>query len=432
MFGGTPMQCLFSRAAIPVSAALLLMLGASAASGITVSTPTFYQIDFYGNQTATLLDTDWGDLEITVTPDGDPLDYVLNLVVRLNGASPSHWVIRNRMIPASGDIGSSMDLRNFFDLGLLGVTTGTPLAGLEYLLVLSTVPSTIAPVGVFTAAVVLGDNIDAEGFAEGGVGPATSPGSPPAADPVPAGNAQNRMKVYRDDVPHVEEGVNECGPGAITRSLRWLDDKNMIDLGGKTNAQLMQDLKTASNWGAASGIPTYADTLKAKLSVTKNLGVVNKFQVRRPSSVPNGNFATPDGVAFNRGNDPTFDFICNELKRDEDVEIVVGWMTGATRNNGHVMTVIGCDKDMANGKQEITVQDDKNQGSANLKAQKRTTRYTDAVGGNPPRLDDLPSNRVEMVVSESPAPVTPMLPLWTWFGGVTLLATAGGVVLRRR
>lgn len=418
-----PRNFALSVAATAVAAALV----SGPAAAITVSSPTFYQMDFYGNLAAQVVDTDWGDLEVTVSPDADPADYVLNLVVRADSVSPSHWVIRNWMIPASGDIGGSMDLRRFFDLGLIGLTSGTPITSLEYLVTVDGTPLTSAPSGTFTGASVLSDTFDAQGIEEGGGDPPTDPGTPPAPDAAPSGNASDRRKVHRDDVPHIEEGVNDCNPVSVTRSLRWLDDKNEIDLGAKTNAQLITDLKNASNWNATKGVPTYKDMLNAKLAVTKDLKMVNKFMVRRPSSVPNGNYTTANGTALNRGNHPTFDFICDELEDMEDVEILVGWMDGATRKNGHALTVIGCEEDKANNKKEITVQDDV-QGSANATARKRTTRYTD---GSPPMLNDLPSNRVEMVVSESPVKSGPALPLWAVPVLFLLFVAAGGAALRR-
>jgi hypothetical protein len=50
------------------------------------------------------------------------------------------------------------------------------------------------------------------------------------------------------------------------------------------------------------------------------------------------------------------------------------------------------------------VQDDEHQDAADAKNRRRNTDYSDAAGGNPPKLDGLPNNRVEMVISESPVP----------------------------
>jgi hypothetical protein len=182
-----------------------------------------------------------------------------------------------------------------------------------------------------------------------------------------------------------------------------MHNKGLIKLGATTNAQLIQAFKDASNWAVASGgVPTYKDFLTAKLKVSKDLNIVNKFMVRRPSSVPDGDFKTADGTALNKGNDPTFEFVCKEIENGEDAEILVGWLNGAgARTSGHYLTVIGCERDPANNKKQIWVQDDERQDKADAKNRRRNTRYTD---GAPPKLDDLAKNRVELVLSESPKP----------------------------
>jgi hypothetical protein len=247
-------------------------------------------------------------------------------------------------IPSSGDISTSFTASRFFSLEEIQNGPGI-VSSLKYEIHLSILPREVAPTpGTFTPTEVLDGIYDTEGGGEeDSVGSPTDPGPPPEVGDQPAPKQPVRKKVYRDDVPDIEEGNQECGPVSVTRSLRWLHKKGKINLGTKTDAQLIQSFKDASDWAVAKGgVPTYKDYLSGKLSVTKDLKMVNKFMVRRPSSVPDGNYKTEDGTAINRGNHPTFDFIKKEIDDGEDIEILMGWLNDAgNRTSGHYMTVIG-------------------------------------------------------------------------------------------
>jgi hypothetical protein len=299
---------------------------------------------------------------------------------------------------------SEVQLRRFFDLATLGVSTGLPLTAIQYQLFETDEPfaSMPTPGPVYITAHVEAMEYDQNGQCEAGsvVQYPTEPGPGPVVE---SGSPFAFLggKLYRDDVPDIDEGCDECAPASVTRSLRWMHNKGLIDLGATTNAQLIANFKAASSWDKANGGVTTRNFLKGKLKVTKELHIVNKFMVRRPGEIPPGDFKSPDGTAVNKGNDPTFAFIKQELKRMEDIEIVVSWIdANGARKNGHAMTVIGFNEDTANDKKEIWVQDN-NQKENGDKDQRRSTRYQD---GAPASLKDLPRNRVEFVVSESPKP----------------------------
>ncbi len=383
--------------------ALVFVASTSPLQAVSVSSVTLYQMDFFGQNVPTQFDTDWGDLEFTLAPDGDLTDYYAQLVIRNPSSATTHWVVRNMAIPGSSDLSGPMTVARFFDLGVLGIPGA--VTQVEYHLALTSGPIGSPPsTPGWTLTTPADGKYDTQGSGEDSIGDHSDPGPAPAAPAVAAAQPQRRKKVCRDDVPDIEEGKNECGPVGVTRSLRWLHDNGDIDLGNKTNAQLIQDFKNASGWTAAGGVPKYSGYLDAKLKLNKDckLGLDVKFMVRRPSSVPAGDYTTANGTAVDKGNDPTFAFIKKEIDDGEDVEILVGWLdANGNRTNGHCMTVIGYEEDPNNGVQQIWVQDDEDQGKANAKNKRRNTDYTD---GMPPKLDDLAKNRVEMVLSESPKP----------------------------
>ncbi|MCX7718738.1 MAG: hypothetical protein N2111_10120 [Candidatus Sumerlaeaceae bacterium] len=379
--------------------ACVMLGGTNPAVAATVSGISVHQTDFVGGMSPPVLASEWGDVDLFFHPGSDPFWGYFQMVVSTGG--PPIWAIRNMPVPANADLTEPVTISRFFDLG---VPRGTPLTTI--LVGFTVTPTTIdAPPVVFldTVAVTPRPYTVSLGVAEGGTSAPINPGAAPVPDPVTTPGLVVGTKILHADVPDVEEGINECGPGAYTRSLLWLKNRGDIPL-TKTTDTLMNELKTSSSWNAVDGIPTYADSLKAKLAITKNLDMNNKFMVRRPSSVPAGDYETSDGKAINKGDDPTFEFIKKELAANEDVEIIVGWMDGGVRRSGHVMTVVGLTDDPTSGIKEITVQDDAGQATTNSRNQRRLTRFADKTTTQPPRLLDLPNNRVEMVISESPKP----------------------------
>jgi hypothetical protein len=380
--------------------AFAVLLFGRPATAATVSGVAVYQTDFVGGMAPPVLASEWGDLDLLFNPGSDPFWGFLQVVVSTGG--PPSWAIRNMPVPANTDLSEAVTMSRFFDLG---VPRGTPVSLMQigYTVTATTIDTT-PPVFMDTVPVVPRPITMSRGVAEGGAGPVAEVGPAPKPDPVTTPGLVVGTKIIHTDFPDVEEGENECGPGAFTRSLLWLSNRGYISL-TKTTTTLMNELKTSSSWTATDGIPTYADSLKAKLAITKDLDMNNKFMVRRPSSVPAGDYVTSDGKAIDKGNDPTFDFIKKELQANEDVEIMVGWMEGTTtRTSGHAMTVVGVADDPTSAIKEITVQDDAEQGTTNTRNRRRATRFADKTTTLPPRLLDLPNNRVEMVISESPKP----------------------------
>jgi hypothetical protein len=224
------------------------------------------------------------------------------------------------------------------------------------------------------------------------------PGPPPVPWPIPVIPEPNLKIKFRSNVRDIQEDDNMCTPTSIARSLLWLHDTNAINLGGKADPNiLIADFNEAARWGRHDPNPWPQRLLAGKAKMTKNLKMVNKFM---SESVPS-DVNTPDGNAIKRGGRPTFEFIRNEIDANEDIEIMVTWLEpNNAPSGGHTMTVIGYGKD-ANGHNQIWVQDDPHQGQPDPCNDRRNTRYVD---GASPDLNDLPKNRVDMIVSESPEP----------------------------
>ncbi len=380
------------------------------AYGITITDVNIYQMDFYGIAAPRIYDTNWGDFQFRVTPDADMNNYYLSLWIRRDSSSPAIWVIDNMVIPASSRLDGPFDGARFFSLADV-VESGTTLDSIEYQMQLSTTLMGDTPPGGPWTSVSVTDGLYDVGDGLG-VNPAPGtpavPGLPPRPSPIPLPDPNlmkilQRFRFCRD----IEEEPNHCTPASIARSLLWLHDTNAINLGTRADPNtLIADFNKAAQWfGRPNTIRSPSDPnedpnlpqwwvrlLQGKLKMTKDVNMVNKFAFHW---LP-GDVCTPDGNAIKRGDWPTLEFIMNEFDANEDMEIMVDWLD--VNNNiigAHTMTIVDVNK------HGIWVQDDEHQGQPDSENSRRYTRF---VNGVPPDLNDLPKNRVTMVVSESPEP----------------------------
>jgi len=334
------------------------------------------------------------DLEVTLTPDEDNSDYYLNLVIREIGKETSFWVIRNMGIPSSKDISKPFTINRFFDLSDIQANTN-----LEYKIVLEpdviTDSSIIDSVGSFIPVQdVLSGVYNVGGFISNEQTDLVEEPTFFVDIPIDTEGSE-RQKVIREDVPDIEEEPYECGPVSVVRSLRWFHNRGVINLGSKTDRELIEYFKNKSDWIAGKGV-TFPGFLSGKLSLISiaNLNLINKFNALPEEQ--QGDYSEFGKKVIDKGDAPTFEFIKKEIDDDEDVEICVRYTD--RDKEGHCMTVIGYD---VNGNvQQIIVQDDEDQDNPNERNIRRSVDYID---GNPPQLVNLGGNTVNVtsVVSES-------------------------------
>lgn len=371
---------------------------------------SFYQMDFFGSPALPVMqNTEWGDVSIPLGPNPGNSDRVFfHLWARLNPTDSLEPVILNMVLPPGDSITTGVELYRYFSLETLGVTRGTDVKGTGTIrAVYETSAIAISPSYIPIASEFVynvGSSTENTNVGIPDVSDNPQPGvlgSPPVVDTSTTPGLTAPRHVIREDMPVIGEDDNQCFPVSIARSVEWLKKRGDVSYTTGTD-DLVTSLSEMANWDIFDGVQP-VPMLAAKLRISKDLNLHNKFQGLGSSG---GDFVTSDGVMRNGGGaKPTYEFIMNEMKNGEDVEILVGWMNAdGTRSFGHAMTVVGVDE-TTGGKKEISVQDAKQQGpSHNTPPDNRVRRVKYDESGTTPTLDGLKSNRVELVLSESPRP----------------------------
>jgi hypothetical protein len=200
---------------------------------------------------ATVVNSDWGSADLTFV--GSSSIQYFNL--SLNG----FWAVQN--MPVLSNEGSGVIQTQTFNFAL-GVPSGTPVSSMGYGLSLSTTILSGPPPTTDTASV--GDRTVLIATGEEGESLFQTPARPSIGGAV-ASSGASPLKVLQDQVvarvpapafnfgvPNQEVGVNECVPGAISNSLKFLQMQGLK----LPDAMISIDaMKMATGWGPA-GAPT--------------------------------------------------------------------------------------------------------------------------------------------------------------------------------
>ena len=143
--------------------------------------------------------------------------------------------------------------------------------------------------------------------------------------------------IYRNDIPDLPQGKNECAPVSTANSFEWLNSKYNLNL-PKNKDQAGEILKILKDGNHMKTNPQKGTSdknmVEGKLQFIKenNLPLTVEFQHQ---SLPD---VTKSGLtAKNKGDKPTFDFIFEQLQKGQDLEIALGW----DKKGGHWVTAVG-------------------------------------------------------------------------------------------
>jgi len=204
----------------------------------------FDQLNWIGTTTQTP-DSSWG--RVTVDFTGLSTREYFNLNVNGN------WVVRNMGIDSLQGTGLGQKVTTTFDLG---VSNGIDVTNIAYTSSFNAAPLTSIPTGPLASATVNSLNYQIGGEAGVDLG---SPGTPPS--PV-GGNANTPVDSAKlpnlDKFQNQVQGPNECAPGAISNSLKYLQATGQLNAGVGTN---ISDIKPIVSW-ATSGAPSNWPMLK--------------------------------------------------------------------------------------------------------------------------------------------------------------------------
>lgn len=333
----------------------------------------FSQVDFtFTNSTGS--NSNWGRMEINIS---EFTEYWGLTEGYINVYSDNGWIIQNFFVPSSIGLYNTV---TYFDLGnTLGIDVNSLSGHIEF---------TSEPIITFGDGDRIIYNVDEVDYNAEGIGPLLMPPYPGPPTPplwIPLGET---YKFIKDQGPseNVECACNQCFPMSIANSLQYLHNRYNIPLnhthkkGLKGDNTLVGQLDSACNrWAPRRECrpppnhhnnPTgvwFDDMLEGKFKYLKDNGLQNSLThshqghgygwVDPPGecrygqgdgSLPAGNFSrhgiTSKDESVN--GKVTFEWICEQLKKCEDVELVFTYENKTTGEiiGGHAVRVFGCGK----------------------------------------------------------------------------------------
>ena len=219
---------------------------------------------------------------------------------------------------------------------------------------------------------------------------------------------------------------NACGPAAAANSMHWLDKVHNLNT-NKTLRQKLEELSKYMERQNNRGV-TNDQMIKGKLKfiAENNLPIEVKFQsfrYKKDSIVSitdrNGNEIRAKNKNTKDNGYPTWDWLVQEMKDGEDVELIYGkYDSTGSRLGGHVITVTGVLDDK--GVKRVWFKDDTRQTTSGLRNNPDDSLETgeevatwDTIPGGIPVLTrwGSKSRRIEAIISESYVePVAPPKP----------------------
>jgi len=277
--------------------------------------------------------SEWGLAHVTLSPadlgsftavPGGYLTYI-NITTTVPTASPDAWSVQNRPAfvrsTAPEAFSPTYDLQ--FDLGI--VRGSSRVSALDYRFALSPTALLVPP-----AASTANSSVGVQPFLFGGIDYSDSgggtggtgvsaPPAPPQFPPInPGGDHEKHGGVSdRTKIPAVNEPHNHCAPGALTRSIEYLDNtSDTFDLPDSTDF-VLAGLSTSLGTTFSSGTKN-ANILPGKASYASSKGI------------PVTTFVTKD-----------VSVVIDALNAGADVEALISWgSTAAGRKLGGHMAMV--------------------------------------------------------------------------------------------
>ncbi len=178
---------------------------------------------------------------------------------------------------------------------------------------------------------------------------------PPAKDHTYTVQGETWEHLLTGSSINVQTAQDQCGPMAMANSLAWLSTQhadfvvpNAHVPGLKGDNSLVGKLDTAMDRDVTSrseGAGVYERVeLMGKFAYLKDNNLNGMMEHKYQGPIRDGfgfghtsDYSSSGSTAKNEGEHVTFDWICDQIKRNEDVEVVYEWDGGA-----HVVRVFGC------------------------------------------------------------------------------------------
>ncbi len=339
---------------LPVCIAVLcLSLHASSPAGaVTLSNDPMYgvsleQLNFEFEGGFSEYDSRWGQIRV----DPSALEFMTTMsagYINVYAPLAGGWVVQNFFVDANDGYGMTS---TYFDLASAAPSA---LGGFD-----ARIEFTAGTKNTFAAGGEVNHDVNPDFYnAEGGGdGPVTYIGSPFGAGGPVAG--PTTVDVSQPNAVNVETAKNQCAPMAVANSLQYLENryptritvpndhktglKGDDSLVGQLDTKMNRNVVDRANGGAMWMVPW----VKGKFEYLKEKGLQNKlthkYQGRgwgtgAGKQLPGGDFTWQGITAKDKGAKPTWEWIRDELKAGEDVELWFSYdnASGAARG-GHVV-----------------------------------------------------------------------------------------------
>ncbi len=325
----------------------------------------------------------WGRMAMNVSPEATDTQY-LNVVG--NAGTGDSWIIKNYPLLPSA-LGPSIRQSIEFNIVDLGLASGTPLPSMGVVYSIDSTPRIMQPTGAALGFSVTGIDYQATG---GKLLDFVADVGRPAGHK--AAGAATKI-IQHKDVPDVQEGIDQCLPGSLARSIGWLNTEYKLG-SAKTAQQIFDDLVALKVGSKGAGATTYEQDIAAKAKYLDDLAKVHtKTKVldlqNRVGPIP--------GVSEETGID-LVDWLYRELPT-EDVELDY---------DHHIVTITGIF--MQDGETYVKYRDDI-QGADKTVTPEHTGKLTKVGGVYKFREEGGAGGfTVQLAISESiPEPGSPML-----------------------
>jgi hypothetical protein len=372
----------------------------------------FEQVDFLF-PAVELPNSDWG----RISADADTLSASTGISRGyLNVYTNAGWVIDNLLV----DVNGANPITAYFSLGLTNPEDVSELsAHAEFssspLSTFNDGDRSVFPVGIA--------QWNAQGFGEENVTD-IGPAPPPRSVPGPVIYrmmlaSEDDEECVQSDVENVQTAVNQCVPMAVANSLQFLENSMGIvvphdhkiglkgddSLVGQLDEKMDRSVPDPNDRTLGSGLYVI-EWFEGKFDYLVDIGLTDKLehkhQGRGFGSISDGDIEHNGITSEDNGTTVTWEFICDEICKGEDVELAYRHSTG-----GHAVRVVGCgttegdnwimyahDRNQSNDTDgletvQADVEDLDNDGILNLGSQSREIIFvlSESVINEPPICD---------------------------------------------
>lgn len=330
---------------------------------------------------------------VTYFYKAESFGYFFNILA-IDKFEQPQWIVRNLYIPDNSWFGGAQSISTRFCLQSLGYFPGEPVGKLDMAFIKSdTVFSVMPKSEQFSTTAV--DTLKDDGQGDSTEIPSLIPkiGEYPRFPEFKPLELIKPIEFRGCRVPNIDlddstypdtddyaGDQNACGPASATNSLGWLDSAyNEIVLPG-SERKILEELSKLMKRPRNGGV-SIENFIQGKLDFIEEhkLPINVKFQ----SSFLTNDVTSSSGQTYarndNKSDYPTWEWLAEQMKAGEDVEMMYYWFDGEIWH-GHAVVVTGVEENEDGSKKSVKFKHDVRQGWAGGTKQEDESTYIDSYG----------------------------------------------------